>query len=118
MREAPMSAEELAMAKDSLVRSLPSDFQTSGNVTASTANLYVFDLGLDYFSKYPGRLSAVTIEQAKAAAEKYLVPEKMVVVAVGDRARILPALQKLNLGAVEMRNADGSLVAPVRSAAP
>jgi zinc protease len=117
MRGTPMTAEELAMAKDSLVRSLPSDFQTSSNVTASTANLYIFDLGLDYFSKYPARLSAVTAEQAKAAAEKYLVPEKMVVVAVGDRAKIQPALQKLNLGAPEMRNADGS-IATARSAAP
>ena len=109
MRQTPMTAEELAMAKDSLVRSLPSDFQTSSNVTASTANLYIFDLGLDYFSKYPERLSSITVEQAKAAAEKYLVPEKMVVVAVGDRAKIQPTLQKLNLGAVEMRNADGSM---------
>jgi zinc protease len=117
MRESPMSAEELTMAKDSLVRSLPSDFQTSGNVTASTANIYIFDLGLDYFSKYPARLSAVTVEQAKAAAEKYLATDRMIVVAVGDRAKILPALQKLNLGAVETRNADGS-VAGVRTAAP
>jgi zinc protease len=115
MREAPMSAEELAMAKDSLVRSLPSDFQTSGDVTATTANIYVFDLGLDYFSKYPARLSAVTSDQAKAAAEKYLVPEKMIVVAAGDRAKIQPALQKLNLGAVELRNADGSLAGAPRA---
>jgi zinc protease len=117
MRTSPMTAEELAMAKDSLVRSLPSDFQTSSNVTASTANIYVFDLGLDYFSKYPARLSAVTIEQAKAAAEKYLVPEKMVVVAVGDRAKIQPTLLKLNLGAAELRNADGSITT-VKPAAP
>jgi zinc protease len=109
MRETPMTAEELAMAKDSLVRSLPSDFQTSSDVTASTANIYIFDLGLDYFSKYPSRLSAVTAEQAKAAAEKYLVPEKLIVVAVGDRAKIRSELQKLNLGASELRNADATL---------
>ena len=109
MRETLMTPEELAMAKDSLVRSLPSDFQTSGDVTASTANIYVFDLGLDYFSKYPSRLSSVTAEQAKAAAEKYLVPEKLIVVAVGDRAKIRGDLQKLNLGAVEVRNADATL---------
>jgi zinc protease len=115
MRASPMTAEELAMAKDSLVRSLPSDFQTSSNVTASTANIYVFDLGLDYFSKYPARLSAVTIEQAKAAAEKYLVPEKMVVVAVGDRAKIQPPLQKLNLGSPEIRSADGSIASGARA---
>jgi zinc protease len=115
MRGSPMTTEELAMAKDSLVRSLPSDFQTSGNVTASTANIYIFDLGLDYFSKYPERLSAVTIEQAKAAAEKYLAPDKMVVVAVGDRAKIQPALQKLNLGSPEIRSADGSIASATRA---
>jgi zinc protease len=109
MRETTMMPEELAMAKDSLVRSLPSDFQTSDDVTATTANIYVFDLGLDYFSKYPSRLSAVTAEQAKAVAEKYLVPEKLIVVAVGDRAKIRAELQKLNLGAVEVRNADATL---------
>jgi zinc protease len=109
MRDTPMTPDELAMAKDSLVRSLPSDFQTSADVTASTSNIYVFDLGLDYFDKYPGRLSAVTIDQAKAAAGKYLAPEKLIVIAVGDRAKIQPGLQKLSLGAVEVRNADATL---------
>jgi hypothetical protein len=31
------------------------------------------------------------------------------VIAVGDRARIEPELQKLNLGSVEIRSADGTL---------
>jgi zinc protease len=111
MRETPMTAEELAMAKDSLVRSLPSAFQTGADVTASTAAIYVYDLGLDYFTKYPARLSAVTADQTKAAAEKYLVPEKLVVVAVGDRAKIGGSLQALRLGALEVRNADATVVA-------
>ena len=112
MRDTPMTADELTMAKDSLVRSLPSDFQTSEDVTASTANLYLFDLGLDYYSKYPSRLSGVTSEQAKAAADKYLVPEKLIVVAVGDRAKIRGDLDKLKLGAAEVRNADATLAGP------
>jgi zinc protease len=109
MRDTLLSPEELAMAKDSLIRSLPSDFQTSGDVTASTANIYVFDLGLDYFSKYPSRLASVTAEQAKEAAGKYLVPEKLIVVVVGDRAKIGSELQKLKLGSVEVRNADATI---------
>jgi zinc protease len=112
MRATAMTADELTMAKDSLIRSLPSDFQTSGDVTATTANIYVFDLGLDYFTKYPSRLSAVTSEQVKAVAEKYLVPEKLIVVAVGDRAKIRGDLQKMNLGGVELRTADGTLATP------
>jgi hypothetical protein len=39
----------------------------------------------------------------------------MIVVAAGDRAKIQPALQKLNLGAVELRNADGSLAGAPRA---
>jgi zinc protease len=107
MRDTPLTADELALAKDSLVRSLPAQFETSSSVTASTANIYTYDLGLDYYTKLPPRLSAVTAEQVKAAAEKYVVPEKLIVVAVGDRARIGPELQKLNLGPVELRGADG-----------
>jgi zinc protease len=111
MRAEPMSSEELALSKDSLVRSLPADFETSSRVTGSTAGIYLYDLGLDYYAKLPGRLSAVTADQAKAAAEKYVVPNQLVVIAVGDRARIGPELQKLNLGSVEIRSADGTLAA-------
>ena len=111
MRDTTMTPEELAMAKDSLVRSLPSAFQTGADVTASTAAIYIYDLGLDYFTKYPARLSAVTAEQAKAVAEKYLVPEKLVVVAVGDRSKVGGPLQALQLGALEVRNADAAVVA-------
>jgi len=56
-------------------------------------------------------LSAVTAEQAKAVAEKYLVPEKLVVVAVGDRSKVGAPLQALQLGALEVRNADAAVVA-------
>jgi zinc protease len=117
MRDEPLSPEELALAKDSIVRSLPSQFETSGGVTASTTNIYVYDLGLDYYSKLPERLNAVTADTVKAAAEKFVVPERLIVVAVGDRARIGAELAKLNLGAVELRNADGSLAQPAARAA-
>jgi zinc protease len=109
IRDTPLKDDELAMAKDSLVRSMPSDFQTSDDVTATTASIYVYDLGLDYFSKYRSRLAAVTVDQANKAAEKYIVPDKLVVVAVGDRSKINAALQALKLGSLEVRNADATL---------
>jgi zinc protease len=117
MRDEPLSPEELALAKDSIVRSLPSQFETSGGVTASTTNIYVYDLGLDYYSKLPERLNAVTADTVKAAAEKFVVPDRLIVVAVGDRARIAGELAKLKLGALELRNADGTLAQPAARAA-
>ncbi len=112
MREKPPVGDELALAKDSIVRSLPAQFETSRSVTASTANIYIYDLGLDYYSKIASRLSAVDGAQVKAAADKYLVPEKMTVIAVGDRAKIAADVQKLKLGPSEVRNADGVVQAP------
>ena len=87
MKEAPVSAEELALGKDSLVRSLPGRFETSAQAAGSFATLFVYDLGLDYFTKYIQRLGAIDTAAVRAAAEKYLVPERLVVVAVGDRAK-------------------------------
>ncbi len=98
------------MAKDWQVRSLPGEFETSTSAATSFTSLYLYDLGLDYYSQLPGRLSSITSEAAQAVAKKYLVPEKMVTIAVGDRAKIEPELAKLSLGPVELRDADGNVI--------
>jgi len=110
MAETPLTTEELGLAKDSLVQSLPGAFETSGQLVGSLANIYTYDLGHDYFSRYPERMGAVTSEMAQEVAKKYLDPSKMLVVAVGDRAKIAPQLERLNLGRTEIRDADGNVV--------
>jgi len=52
----------------------------------------------------------VTAEQAQAVAQKHILPEKMVVLALGDRAKIEESMKKLNLGKVEIRDTDGKVV--------
>jgi zinc protease len=52
----------------------------------------------------------VTTEQTLEAAKKYLVPDRMVIVAVGDRAKIEPELRKLNVAPVEVVTPDGKPV--------
>jgi zinc protease len=96
------------------VYSLPGQFETNSGIGASLAELYVFDLPQDYWRKLPEQFRRVTAAQAQAAANKYLVPEQMKVIAVGDRAKILPQLngpqlRELGLGQPEMRDADGQL---------
>ncbi len=107
MIDAPMGAEELKRAKDALANSLPGAFETSADAAASFSNVYIYDLGLDYYSHYAESVNAITSEQALAAAKKYLVPDRLIVIAVGDRARIEPELRKLNLGTVEIRDPEG-----------
>jgi len=109
MRVEPLSADELNLAKDSIVRSLPAQFENSQSVTASTANIYVYDLGLDYYATLGARISSVTAEQAQSAAERYLNPEQLIVVAVGDSRAIRPPLESLKLGTLEVRTPEGAV---------
>jgi zinc protease len=107
MVDRPVGAEELTKAKDSLANSLPGAFESSASAVNNFSNVFIYDLGLDYYSRYAEQVNAVTAEQALAAARKYLVPEQMIVVAVGDRSKIEAELRRLNLGAVEYRDAEG-----------
>ena len=117
IRESDLKPDELSLARDSLIRSLPADFETSSSAASTTASIFVYDLGLDYYAKLPERFSTVTAADVRSVAEKYIAPDKMIVVAVGDRSKIAGEMQKLNLGAVEVRNADGSRIAAAARAA-
>jgi zinc protease len=109
IRAMPLPPGELAGARDSQVYSLPGQFETNSAIVASLAETYVFDLPADYWRTLPDQFRRVTALQAQAAAAKYLVPERMKVIAVGDRAKILPQLKALGLGQPEVRDADGQL---------
>jgi zinc protease len=110
MRNTSVTEEELTLSKDSLSRSLPGDFETSAAAAGSFSTLFVYDLGLNYYEGFPARIQKVTTSQVQAAATKYLDPAKMIVIAVGDRAKIAPELEKMKLAPVEVRDADGNVV--------
>jgi zinc protease len=112
IREQPMPAPELAAARNAQMLSLPVQFETNEGIGASMAELFVFGLPADYYQALPAQFAAVTAQQAQEAAIKYLAPEKMIVVAVGDRAKIGPQLGALKLGAPELRDADGQPLQP------
>jgi len=108
--DAPPTADETARAKDLIVKGLPARFETTDQTTGALTEEWVYDLGLDYFSGFATKVSAVTPEVLKDMARKYILPEKMVVIAVGDRAKIEAELKKLEPGAEEVRDVEGKVL--------
>jgi len=106
----PMKPEELSLAKDSQSRSLPGMFEASSEAAGALSQIFTYDLSRDYFETLPDRLNAVTAEDAEAVARKYLHPDQMILICVGDRVKIEPELQKLDFGEIEIRDADGKIV--------
>jgi zinc protease len=110
MRDTQMTPEEMKLSKDSITRSMPGRFERGTDAAATFAELFIYDLPLDYFSKLPEAVDAVTPELAQAMAQKYIHPEKIVVLAVGDRSKIEDEMKRLNLGKLEIRDTDGHVV--------
>jgi len=106
----PATPDELKLAKDNALRSLPGSFETVGNETGLMSELFVYGLPNDYFQKLPAQFEAVTPEAVAKAAHDYIHPENVIVLAVGDRAKIQPGLEKLDLGPIELRDESGDLI--------
>jgi zinc protease len=109
MPEAPVTPQELALAKSSLVRALPSDFETTSGTVGMLSEIPIYNLGLNYYPEFTKKVDAVTDANVKDVAKKYLLPDKTLVVVVGDRKVIESSLKGLNLGEIEIRDADGNV---------
>ena len=111
MKDAGVTAEELKLAKESITRSLPANFETTFSTAGTIASIYIFDLPLDYYGTLPARIDAITAADVAAAAKKHLSPDRMLIVAVGDKKVIEPQIAKLSLGTIAERDADGKEIA-------
>jgi zinc protease len=107
MRESEITPEELATAKDSIARSLPGLFETTPEAAASIGQLFVHNLPMNYYHDLPEQIQEISAAKVQQVAQKYLNPEDMIIVAVGDRSKIEAEMEKLYLGPIEIRNSSG-----------
>ena len=98
------------LAKDSIARSLPALFETTRSAVGTMGQLFLFDLAPDYYAGLPARLSSMTAAEVFAATKRHLAPDRMLIVAVGDRAQAEPQIGGLKLGSVAYRDRDGKSI--------
>jgi zinc protease len=103
----PPSQTELSAAQDSLVLSLPGDHETNSAISGTLGQAVVFGLPDDYYNRYVSRVRALTPAELKTVAQDLLQPDALTWVVVGDLAKIEAAVRKLDLGPVQVLDADG-----------
>jgi len=81
-----VSAEELADSQANFIGRLPISLESNSGVANAMLNLERFQLGLDYYRRYPDMVRAVTPEQILEAARRYINPDRLVVVSAGTLA--------------------------------
>jgi len=96
----PFAQLELDRAKDDILNSFLFRYDTRDKVLAERVRLEFYGYPADYLEKYKAALEKVTVADLDAAAKKYVHPDKLAVLVVGDGAQIKPGLDELNMGPV------------------
>ena len=102
----PPTPEELSLAKASLTRGYPRNFETAQQVARSVSQLALHGLPDTYFAEFVPKVSAVSGAEVSAAAARYLNPAQATTLVVGDRAAFGDTLQALGLGEPELLPAE------------
>ncbi len=88
MREAPVTADELETIKNSLVQTFPSNFASKAQAMGIFASDEYTRRDPSYWATYRDRIQAVTAGDVQRVARTWLVPEKMIMLVVGDQKEI------------------------------
>jgi len=106
----PITQDEFANAKNSIVLGLPGQWETMGVVLGSLEEMVEYGLPDDYYQKYPGLVQKLTIADLTKAAVRTVHPESLVWIIVGDRAQIEPKIKELGFSQITVIDADGNIV--------
>ncbi len=91
-------AEDLDFTKNALIKSNARRFETISALLAMLNNIAKYDLPKDYVKQNEKIIREMTLEQHKELANKYIHPDKMIYLVVGDAKTQLKPLKKLGFG--------------------
>ena len=84
IRAEKVSAEELDTVKNSAIEVFPRNFSSAGAVAGLFANDELTGRDPKYWATYRDKVRAVTVDEIQRVAQKYLTPDKLVILAVGN----------------------------------
>ena len=101
LNSTPFTHEELQRAKDGILNSFLFEYDTKDKVLAEREKLEFYGYPADYLETYKSAIEKVNIADVTAAAKKYIHPEKLAVLVVGNDSEIKPGLDELKMGAIK-----------------
>jgi zinc protease len=84
IRKAPVSDAEMETALNFYLESFADNFQSPQATMSNFANLEMTGKPMDYYKTYRAKIQAVTKAKVQEAANKYIHPDKLAIMVVGD----------------------------------
>ena len=109
LRDEKASVAELENAKRAIVGSFALSLEQPQILLQNIILQKIYDLPADYWDAYPQKVAAITLDDIQRVAQKYIDPDHLQIVAVGDASKTRDILAKY--GTVEVYDAEGKPVA-------
>jgi predicted Zn-dependent peptidase len=106
----PLSSAEIAKIKVGDIHSMPGQYQTTSAVMGALQGIALYDRPDDYVQTLKARIEAQKDADVEAAAKEIIHPQQLTWVIVGDLAKIEKPIRALDLGDVQVLDADGNPV--------
>lgn len=90
MAAGEVSAAELEDAKTYITGAFPLTFTSTAKIARVLVSMQINDLGIDYLDKRNAYIGAVTLDDVKRVAAKYLRPDRLDIVVVGKPEGLTP----------------------------
>jgi len=93
-----ISEEDLVFTKDALLKSNARQYESLWSLQGMLEDISSYDLPFDYLTKQQEVTGSMTLEDHQNLAQKYIQPQNMYYVVVGDAATQLEPLKSLGFG--------------------
>ncbi len=110
MRTDEILPDEIMKARASLLGRSAEALSTSSGTAATFAEIGLYELPMDEPSRFIAAVASTDAAAIRALATRYLDPDTLGIVIVGDRAVVEPELRAIGLPAPLMRGPDAELI--------
>jgi zinc protease len=93
-----ITPEDMKFTKDALVKSNARNFETLGSLLGILNNIATYNRPDDYIKLREEFVKNLTLEKHRELAQKYIDPDRMIYLVVGDGSTQMKPLEKLGLG--------------------
>jgi len=94
-----VSEADIQFIKNCMILSNALRFETNGSLAGMLTTMAKYNFPDDYIRNEEKVIRGMTVDEHKATADKYIIPDKMYYVVVGDAATQLKPLEKIGFGA-------------------
>jgi zinc protease len=105
-----ITADDLNLVKSTLLKSNAGRFETLQQLSGMLSPIVTYGLSFDYIKQREAMVKNLTLDEHKALSQKYLHPDQLVFVIVGDKETQFARLKELGLGDPILLDKDGKPV--------